>query len=518
MLSGASVASALPVFAASDGTGAEVRGLVFNDVNADGVRDPAEQGLPGWTVHLTSLAPGQFTDVTAVTADDGSYRFVDVAPGDYLAWQEGLAGYAPTLPAIGRYGITVGSEDLGGFDFGNHSPVANVGGPYSADEGGQLVLSAAGSTDGAGHELGFAWDLDNDGLFDDATGATATLPALDDGNYPVAVRVADTTGAWSVGTTTVTINNVAPHVAHFAVTPRPNQDQAATLRCTIVEPGMSDTVTATVDWGDGTTTADTPQGPGASPYTATARHTYSSPGIYTVRLVVIDNDGASEEKTASVIVSGAGVQDRVLRIVGTDGADRVSVAPRRARGQTLRVETKLIPTPGHYLDFPAASIDRIEVLLLAGSDWAMIAPAVTKTLLVDGGAGNDYLFAGGGQSALLGGPGNDVLVGGRARDVLIGGKGRDTLIGGPDDLLIGGSTTYDSAPPANLLPNDGALLAVLAEWNSPRDFATRQRNLRSGGSPRLNGDHFLQLGTTVLDDGQRDATLGPAKRMWVIPS
>lgn len=51
-------------------------------------------------------------------------------------------------------------------------PTANAGGPYTVAEGASLALSAAAST---GDGLTYAWDVNGDGLFVDAGGATPTL-------------------------------------------------------------------------------------------------------------------------------------------------------------------------------------------------------------------------------------------------------------------------------------------------------------------------------------------------------
>lgn len=74
----------------------------------------------------------------------------------------------------------------------NTAPVADAGGPYRVQPGTRLVLDASGSVDSDGDELTFAWDLDGDGQFDDATGPTATIRAnRRPGSYPVAVQVSD---------------------------------------------------------------------------------------------------------------------------------------------------------------------------------------------------------------------------------------------------------------------------------------------------------------------------------------
>ena len=92
----------------------------------------------------------------------------------------------------------------------NEAPAADVGGPYTFAEGGSTTLDASNSSDTDGMIVSYAWDLDNDGQYDDASGATANYSTNTSGVHTVGLRVTDDLGATATTTTTVTVNNVAP--------------------------------------------------------------------------------------------------------------------------------------------------------------------------------------------------------------------------------------------------------------------------------------------------------------------
>lgn len=93
----------------------------------------------------------------------------------------------------------------------NSAPTADAGGPYSVAEGGSVGVTAAGS-DPDGGTLSYAWDLDNDGEFDDASGQTASFSAAAiDGpaTRTIRVRVSDASSS-TIDEATVSVTNVAP--------------------------------------------------------------------------------------------------------------------------------------------------------------------------------------------------------------------------------------------------------------------------------------------------------------------
>jgi len=59
---------------------------------------------------------------------------------------------------------------------------------------------------------------------------------------------------------------------------------------------------------------------------------------------------------------------------------------------------------------------------------------------IQAGGGNDYVFAGGGNDLVTGDPGNDFLDGGAGSDQIWGGAGSDTLLGGDGDDVMYGHT------------------------------------------------------------------------------
>jgi predicted extracellular nuclease len=100
----------------------------------------------------------------------------------------------------------------------NAPPTVDAGGPYTVDEGGTVRVSASGS-DPDGGTLTYAWDLDNDGAFDDATGANATFSAAGlDGPTArtIRVRATDAGGLSAVDEATVNVENVAPTATFVA--------------------------------------------------------------------------------------------------------------------------------------------------------------------------------------------------------------------------------------------------------------------------------------------------------------
>jgi uncharacterized repeat protein (TIGR03803 family) len=238
------------------------------------------------TVHHFDHADGAYPETELVAGTDGS-----------------LYGVAPR-----------GGPGGGGVLFRiSLAPSVEAGGPYAVIEGAVVTLEATGG-DPQGGPLDFAWDLDGDGAFDDASGASVDFatddPARDgDGVYEVSVRATDATGLSAVAATTVTVANVAPAVSVAPAEQRLAPRQSGAFTITFGDPGP-DTWTMHVDFGDGTV-EDLPL---TSPGLITIAHAWSGPGRYTVRVTLADDDGGSGAAAVTVEVGG-GPEDSIRQLI-----------------------------------------------------------------------------------------------------------------------------------------------------------------------------------------------------------
>ncbi|TWU32194.1 CotH kinase family protein [Novipirellula artificiosorum] len=106
----------------------------------------------------------------------------------------------------------------------NVDPNADAGGPYNGKTGEMLTLDASGSTDSDGTIVSYAWDLDNDGQYDDFTGVTATYDATVAGTFAIGVMVTDDDGATSTDTAIVTVANSVVEPGSYVIVDTGQED------------------------------------------------------------------------------------------------------------------------------------------------------------------------------------------------------------------------------------------------------------------------------------------------------
>ena len=185
----------------------------------------------------------------------------------------------------------------------NRPPSANAGGPYTVDEGDSAVVAASGS-DPEGGALTFAWDLDSNGTFETPSQSVTFSAAGLDGSssHTIAVQAADSGGLSATDQATVNVLNVAPTVGAITAPVSPAQvNTTINTSASFIDPGTLDTHTAVWEWGDNSTSPGTVNETNGSG-TATGSHTYTTPGVYTVKVTVTDDDGDSGESIFQFVV------------------------------------------------------------------------------------------------------------------------------------------------------------------------------------------------------------------------
>jgi hypothetical protein len=215
------------------------------------------------------------------------------------------------LLAVGTHTVTVTVEDDGGntascsetitVTVTNVAPVADAGGPYTADLGDGLTLDGSGSTDPnvpCGDVLTYEWEIDGDNLFDDATGVAPVLSAaflnsLGAGTYTIYLKVTDNFGAFNISAgTTLTIYDNRP-IPAFTYNPQsPQCNQSVSFDGSTSTHGKPGQTIVLYEWDfnyNGVTF--TPSITGITP-----SHTFTTTGNFVVALRVTDNN--SPAKTA----------------------------------------------------------------------------------------------------------------------------------------------------------------------------------------------------------------------------
>jgi uncharacterized delta-60 repeat protein len=191
-------------------------------------------------------------------------------------------------------------------------------------EGGTLTLDATASTDpdaGTGDALSFAWDLDGDGQFDDATGPVATLSALALDGRPGAsvsarVRVTDATGLAATAAATIAVDNRPPSLAPISPGVAVRAGAVATQRGTWGDaPADADGVTLVANLGAVLKAAD---GTWSWSLAATAELAPTT----TVRISATDDDGGTSIATFTVATAPAATGGPTIGGIAVDGPAR----------------------------------------------------------------------------------------------------------------------------------------------------------------------------------------------------
>ena len=171
----------------------------------------------------------------------------------------------------------------------NHGvPVAEAGGPYRFPLRSNQTVSGSGST---GTALSYAWDLDDDGAYDDATTVNTTVRADAPSNILVRLQVTDACGLVSTDAASVDFVNFPPTIS-LPVSVSGNEGSAVTLTASVAD-ADSDPLTVSWNFGDGS--------PGATG--ESVQHTYTDNGSYTVNATVSDGVNPGVFATTRAVIA-----------------------------------------------------------------------------------------------------------------------------------------------------------------------------------------------------------------------
>ncbi len=211
-----------------------------------------------------------------------------------LAPAVGDAGEYPLVEIIASDGDLLDKETFTiTVQEANQAPVAEAGGPYTANEGDTITLDGSASSDPDNDSLIYHWQFQSGIFFD----VIAEISTDDDYVGTAVLTVEDTGGLTNADTATVIFNNVAPEVDAG-----PDAMVAAgdsfTGAGSFSDPG-NDIWTATVDYGDGAG----PEPLGLNPdKTLDLEHVYMNAGTYNVAVCVADDDGGEGCSSLAVTV------------------------------------------------------------------------------------------------------------------------------------------------------------------------------------------------------------------------
>jgi PKD repeat protein len=246
-----------------------------------------QAGTVGGTVTHT-YATGANPTVT-LTATDGDFD----TDGD------------PLTPGDG---VEVGTASTA-VNLNNALPTAGVTNPVNPRLGTPLTVQGAG-TDPDGRIASFAWDLDGDGAFDDAATQNASPSYTEPGDKTVTLQVTDNCGATDTQQAFFHVTNPLP-VASFTfapATPSANQQITFTSTSTDQVGGSIASYQWDLDDDDVYNEAGTDELNAASVTTS-----FTTGGFKTIKLIVTDNNGDSDDSVRSVNVSALPLPTAGLR-------------------------------------------------------------------------------------------------------------------------------------------------------------------------------------------------------------
>jgi hypothetical protein len=136
---------------------------------------------------------------------------------------------------------------------------------------------------------------------------SGTHSYTEEGTYPITVTITDidtpANTATAHSTAQVADAAIAATCAASAVSPMSFSGPVASLTDANPNGTVAD-FTATISWGDASSSAGTVSGPTGGPFTVSGTHSYSSTGPFTITAKIVDDGGSTATTTCAILVFG----------------------------------------------------------------------------------------------------------------------------------------------------------------------------------------------------------------------
>lgn len=271
------------------------------------------------TVHVNDLAPtASFThqptspghsvafDASASSDSDGTIASYSWDFGDGTSGSGKTPTHTYAIAAIYTVTLTV-TDDSGSTAFTPQqvqitdapptasfttAPAAvNPGQSVAVNPGQSVSFDGSRSTDPDGTVASYSWDF-GDGTTDTTSGATPPPHVFaSPGNYTVSLQVTDNDRSQSPPATQTVHVNAPPAAAFHSSTDAPLAGNSVQFSSDSTDPD-SDPLTYSWDFGDGTPSSSSPN----------PTHSYSTAGIYQVKLTVTDPGGLGNTAVRTIAV------------------------------------------------------------------------------------------------------------------------------------------------------------------------------------------------------------------------
>lgn len=206
---------------------------------------PIVAGTIGNTGYSWNPATREIT-LTHTYSDDG------LTPGNGIAFDLSVVTLGVADDDGGAGAILAGSADI---IVNNAAPsalaVTPAGGNVYSE--GNVLSFTASATDNPADVIAYSWSITGPGIFGSitGTGTAISFTAVDNGNYTIALTVADDDGASTLLTYNVpVVANTAPTIAIDSVTSSIVENSLATIVATVTDPGSIEVFEITIDWQD----------------------------------------------------------------------------------------------------------------------------------------------------------------------------------------------------------------------------------------------------------------------------